>query len=197
MKTQSAATVAALLLVAAAAVAVEGFVVVVPRSRSGAGATSRRRDALCQQPLPQRSKRRPSSSSSSSSLQMMGGGVEAVSPVLLAQLAGCAALVGTGKVLLKQEEEEGIEPAAPWCVVWNGLAGMLIDGRLKADPLGCLCTRCRAEGLELPEEVDLYRETWVRYFGYFNEVRRSCMLLLLREADDTRSMDGCMDGLVG
>jgi hypothetical protein len=47
---------------------------------------------------------------------MMGGGVEAVTPVLLAQLAGCAALVGTGKVLLKQEEEEGIEPAAPWCV---------------------------------------------------------------------------------
>lgn len=51
-----------------------------------------------------------------SSLRMMGGAIEAVSPLLLGQLAGCAALVGVGKVLLKQEEEEGIEPAAPWCV---------------------------------------------------------------------------------
>jgi hypothetical protein len=29
-------------------------------------------------------------------------------------------------------------------------------------------------GLEGKEkEVDLYRDTWVRYFGYFNEVRAS------------------------
>ncbi len=64
-----------------------------------------------------------------------------VGPELLVQLAGCAVMVGTGKVLQTKEKEEGIEPAAPWA---------LDDGRDK--------------------EVDLYRDTAVRYFGYANEV---------------------------
>lgn len=72
---------------------------------------------------------------------MVSEAVTEVTPELVAQLAGCAALIGTGKVLLTKEEEEGIEPLEPWAVD---------DGREKG--------------------VDLYRDTWVRYFGYFNEV---------------------------
>lgn len=65
-----------------------------------------------------------------------------VSPELMIQLAGCAVMVGTGKVLQVKEEKEGIEPAAPWAL--------------------------KEEGLE--KAVDLYRDTAVRYFGYANEV---------------------------
>lgn len=110
-------TAAGLLLLAAAAAAVaDAFVAPIPATapiRSNSGSSRRTVDgaprslhALAKQP-----QHRPPRSSS---LRMMQGAVEAVSPLLLAQLAGCAALVGAGKVLLKQEEEEGIEPAAPW-----------------------------------------------------------------------------------
>jgi len=65
-----------------------------------------------------------------------------VTPALLAQLAGCAVLVGTGKVFQQKEEEEGIEPVAPWAP---------------------------KDGMET-KDIDLYRDTAVRYFGYANEV---------------------------
>lgn len=91
-----------------------------PNAIGASRSCSSSRAAACRAPVAR--VKRPASA-----LRMMGGGVESVSPVLLAQLAGCAALVGTGKVLLKQEEEEGIEPAAPWCVGrwwWPGHRGI-------------------------------------------------------------------------
>lgn len=38
----------------------------------------------------------------------------------------------------------------------------------------------KAEG-----EVDLYRDTWVRYFGYFNEVRQTAGHRAQREREDS------------
>lgn len=106
-----------LLLLAAAASIVNGFVVRSPSpSASSPSSPSSSRHGPCHSLAPARAAGAALQRRSGSTLRMMGGGVEAVTPVLLAQLAGCAALVGTGKVLLKQEEEEGIEPAAPWCV---------------------------------------------------------------------------------
>jgi fission process protein 1 len=75
---------------------------------------------------------------------MMHEALTEVSPELVMQLAGCAVMVGTGKVMQVKEEEEGIEPAAPWALEGEG------------------------EGAE--KAVDLYRDTAVRYFGYANEV---------------------------
>lgn len=104
-----------LLLFAAADSVVNGFVVRAPSSSRSTSSTSSSRHGTCHglAPAP-RAAGAALQRRSGSTLRMMGGGVEAVTPVLLAQLAGCAALVSTGKVLLKQEEEEGIEPAAPW-----------------------------------------------------------------------------------
>lgn len=79
---------------------------------------------------------------SSSSVRMMHEVLTEVSPELVMQLAGCAVMVGAGKMLQVKEEEEGIEPAAPWAL--------------------------EEEGAE--KGVDLYRDTAVRYFGYANEV---------------------------
>lgn len=119
-----------LVLLAAAAPVIDGFVVRTPAPRSSPSGPSSSRHGACTGLGPARGtagaalqlQSQSIRAGSRSALRMMGGGVESVTPVLLAQLAGCAALVGTGKVLLKQEEEEGIEPAAPWCVrVWNHL----------------------------------------------------------------------------
>ena len=79
---------------------------------------------------------------SSSSVRMLHEALTEVSPELVMQLMGCAIMVGTGKRLQTKEEEEGIEPAAPWAL--------------------------EEEGGE--KAVDLYRDTAVRYFGYANEI---------------------------
>lgn len=79
----------------------------------------------------------------SSSVRMMHEVLTGVSPELLVQLAGCAVMVSTGKMLQIKEEEEGIEPVAPWALEEDGEEG---------------------------RAVDLYRDTAVRYFGYANEV---------------------------